>query len=59
MIKHFYFEHTIAPKVTRVVYLCNWACGVTESKLTKKKRDVTCKNCLQILNNFPMKDTDV
>lgn len=31
----------------RLVYLCNWACWATESKMTKIKSRVTCKNCIR------------
>lgn len=30
-------------------YLCNQACAITESKITKIKKEVTCKNCLREL----------
>jgi len=30
-------------------YLCNHACGITLSKITKNKENVNCKNCLKAL----------
>lgn len=54
-IIHFYFEeHRYKNK--KPVYLCNWAVTPKPEKLAKRKGDVTCKNCLRILKNFPMKD---
>ncbi len=31
------------------VYICNQACGITKEKSTWDKKEVTCKNCLQII----------
>lgn len=31
-------------------YLCNQAVKVTESKCVEKLSDVTCKNCLRMIN---------
>ena len=31
-------------------YLCNQACNVTKEKLTEKREEVTCLNCLHIIN---------
>jgi hypothetical protein len=35
-------------------YLCNGACSVTKSKITKAKSKVTCKNCLREIRKFKM-----
>ena len=45
MIIHFLKFHD-----KNVVYLCNWACGTTEEKLTNDYFQVTCKNCKRILD---------
>ena len=39
-IIHFIIKHN-----GRIVYLCNWACGITPEKATVMKGKVTCKNC--------------
>lgn len=51
-LKHYAFKRTIAPDVQQIVYTCNWDCKVTENKITTKKSEVTCKNCLRIIKNW-------
>lgn len=29
----------------RLVYKCNWACGITDGKFTTLRNKVSCKNC--------------
>ena len=31
----------------RMAYTCNQAVGITPEKVAKKRKDVTCKNCLK------------
>lgn len=45
LIKHFAIIKNNKPR-----YLCNQDCSVTEEKIAKDIKDVTCKNCLKILN---------
>ena len=33
-------------------YICNQACGITDSKTTLNPKKVTCKNCKNILKRF-------
>ena len=39
----------ISPHDHKDVYLCNWACGMTDGKWAWDKEKVTCKNCLRAL----------
>ena len=55
-IIHYAFKRTIAPDVERIVYTCNWACGVSLDKITSQKKKVTCKNCLRIIKNWRFQD---
>jgi len=41
--------HYIKKHNNRLVYICNWACGITKGKFTAMKGKVTCKNCKRIL----------
>jgi len=49
MIKYWWY-HASDGKGGVKRYLCNGACNVTEEKLAKTKDEVTCKNCLNLLN---------
>ena len=51
MIKHYVI---LRDKEYR--YICNQACGTTKEKCAKKSEDVTCKNCLQIIETGGNKD---
>jgi len=58
-IIHLEFEREVVPVksykiVKQVFYACNWACGITESKITKDKSKVTCKNCLRLIENWKL-----
>ncbi len=33
-------------------YICNKACGITESKATRWISKITCKNCMRILSGI-------
>lgn len=48
--KHFHYIRDYFNK-SQSVYLCNWAVSPKKEKLTKDEKEVTCKNCLRILNN--------
>lgn len=39
-----------------IVYLCNWALS-NPTRFAKKDKEVTCKNCKRIMNNFKIKNT--
>lgn len=49
-IKNPHIKHWIEPMAytdDRMAYTCNQAVGITPEKVAKKRKDVTCKNCLK------------
>ena len=46
MIKHYWI---LKGTQRQKRYLCNQACGITKEKLANDVENVTCKNCLRIL----------
>ncbi|MFW6047022.1 MAG: hypothetical protein ACOCP4_04495 [Candidatus Woesearchaeota archaeon] len=35
-------------------YLCNYSIKANKERMSYEKKNITCKNCLRILENFPM-----
>lgn len=44
MIKHIITTNDVGT----IVYLCNQAVGITESKVARNPDEATCKNCIRI-----------
>jgi hypothetical protein len=50
MIKILHIKHWVEPRSyidDDMRYTCNRACSITPEKIAKKRKDVTCKNCLK------------
>ena len=49
-IKNIHIKHWVEPRSysdDRLRYTCIQACDITPEKVAKKRKDVTCKNCLK------------
>lgn len=46
-------KHAWIIKRDDYTYICNQACSTTKEKLAENQTDVTCKNCLKIIDRYP------